>query len=263
MLPTLSDLETIARQAGEILRSGYGQKHQIQHKGTIDLVTEIDHRSEELIITSIRTRFPSHRIITEESGVLSGDSEFVWYIDPLDGTVNYAHDVPIFSVSIAFGTRQKILLGVVYEPMRDECFSAARGQGAFLNGQPVHVSAAEDLGHSLLVTGFGYDLWNNPVNNLDHFSSFSLQSQGVRRFGSAAIDLCYVAAGRMDGYWELSIRAYDIAAGALMVEEAGGIITRTDGQADYLRPPCSILAANPSIHPLMLQVLREQRNEVK
>ena len=138
-LPTLSELEDLANQAGLILRSGYGQKHQVQHKGVIDLVTEIDHRSEDLLITAIRQRFPSHRIITEESGTLSGDSEYIWYIDPLDGTVNYAHDLPIFCVSIAFGTRREALLGVIYDPLRDECYSAERGQGAHLNGQPIHV----------------------------------------------------------------------------------------------------------------------------
>jgi myo-inositol-1(or 4)-monophosphatase len=256
MLPTLSDLVLLASQAGEVLRSGFGQKHQIQHKGAIDLVTETDHRSEELLLSAIRQRFPSHRIITEESGILSGESEYIWYIDPLDGTVNFAHNLPIFCVSIAFGTHQEALLGVIFDPLRDECFSAERGQGACLNGRPIHVSETQDLGHSLLATGFPYDMWNNPHNNLEYFNRFSLQTQGVRRLGSAALDLCYVASGRLDGFWEIDIRTYDIAAGALIVQEAGGVSSRIDGRPDYLQPPCNILAANPSIHPLMVEVLQ-------
>jgi myo-inositol-1(or 4)-monophosphatase len=259
MLPSLSDLDYMAHQAGEILRSGYGQIHQIQHKGVIDLVTDIDHRSEELIIQMIRQRFPTHQIITEESGNLEGNVNFTWYIDPIDGTVNYAHDMPIFCVSIAFAVGHEVLLGVIYDPMRDECFSAERGKGAWLNGQPIHVSAAQTFANSLMVTGFPYDMWDSAQNNLKYFSHFSLQTQGVRRLGSAAIDLCYIAAGRLDGYWELEIRSYDIAAGALIVEEAGGLATRIDGQKDYLRAPCSILAANPTLHALMHQVFREAK----
>jgi myo-inositol-1(or 4)-monophosphatase len=257
MQPILDDLITTARQAGEILRQGYGHKHEIQHKGVIDLVTETDHLSEKLIIEAIQQKFPTHRIITEESGTLSGETDHCWYIDPLDGTVNYAHDVPLFTVSIAYVSHSQLQLGVVYEPMRDECFSAERDQGAWLNGQPLKVSRAQTLQESLLVTGFPYDMWQRPEKHLKYFSSFSVCSQGVRRLGSAALDLCYVAAGRLDGYWELNIETYDIAAGALIAMEAGAIATKVDGSSEILTPPCSMLAANPSLHGQMLTILQQ------
>lgn len=255
--PTLTDLTTIARQAGDILRQDFGQEHHIQHKGAIDLVTDSDHRSEDLIIRAIRGKFPNHRIITEESGTLNGDANHCWYIDPLDGTINYAHDVPLFTVSVAYVDADQVQLGVVYEPMRDECFSAERGHGAWMNDRPIKVSNVKSLQESLLVTGFPYDLWQNSEQHLKFFGRFSTRSQGVRRLGSAALDLCYVAAGRLDGYWELSIKSYDIAAGALIAEEAGAVTTRIDGSDGILNPPCNILAANPAIHTLMLATLME------
>jgi myo-inositol-1(or 4)-monophosphatase len=261
--PTLSDLEEIARLAGQALRDSYGQQHQIRHKGIIDLVTEADQRSEDLIVQAIRQRFPSHRIITEESGTLAGDGERCWHIDPLDGTVNFAHDIPIFAVSIAYTEKNQVLLGVVYEPLRDECFSAGLGQGAWLNGRPTHVSEAADLQHSLMVTGFPYDMWSTPHNNLDYFNYFSLHTQGVRRLGSAAIDLAYVACGRIDGFWEVAIKTWDIAAGSLLVQEAGGIATRPNGALDFMIPPCSILASNPKLHPILVEVFQNFDNKVK
>jgi myo-inositol-1(or 4)-monophosphatase len=257
MQPTLNDVTSIARRAGEILRQGYGHAHNVRHKGEIDLVTDTDHRSEELIVAAIREKFPSHRIITEESGTLSGEDDHCWYIDPLDGTMNFVHDLPLFTVSVAYASHHQLTLGAVVEPMRDECFSAQRGRGAWLNGQPLQVSSAQTLGESLLVTGFPYDMWQNSAEHLKYFGRFSTCSQGVRRLGSAALDLCYVAAGRLDGYWELSIKSYDIAAGALIAMEAGAVATRVDGTPDLLRPPCNILAANPTLHPLMLDVLRQ------
>ena len=255
MQPTLNDVTGMARRAGDILRQGYGRKHEIRYKGTIDLVTDADHRSEELIIAAIREKFPSHRIITEESGTLSGEDDHCWYIDPLDGTINYAHDVPLFTVSVAYAFQHQLRLGAVYEPMRDECFSAERGHGAWVNDQPLQVSHAQNLQESLLVTGFPYDMWQKPQEHLKYFGRFSTCSQGVRRLGSAALDLCYVAAGRLDGYWELSIKSYDIAAGALIAMEAGALATRVDGTPDILQSPCNILAANPTLHALMLGVL--------
>ncbi len=255
MQPMLNDVMRMARQAGEILRKGYGSKHEIRHKGVIDLVTDSDHRSEEVIIGAIREKFPTHAIITEESGALSGDADHCWYIDPLDGTMNYAHDIPLFTVSVAYTDHHQLQLGAVYEPMRDECFSAERGRGAWLNDQPIRVSEAQTLQESLLVTGFPYDMWQNPDEHLKYFGRFSTCTQGVRRLGSAALDLCYVAAGRLDGYWELSIKSYDIAAGALIAMEAGATATRVDGTGDLLRAPCNIMAANPNLHTLMLDVL--------
>ncbi len=256
MHPSLSEVQTIARQAGEILRAGYGREHDIDHKGVTDLVTEVDRQSEALILKEIRARFPDHSIITEESGSLDGDHDHCWYIDPLDGTVNYAHAVPIFSVSLAYAYRGQLQIGVVYDPMRDECFSAERGGGAWLNETPLHVSPIAELVDSLLVTGFPYDTWKNSHTNMEYFETFARRTQGVRRLGSAALDLSYVAAGRLDGFWEISIYPWDIAAGGLITQEAGGIVTGRSGDPDYLKPPCTILAANPALYPLMLEVLK-------
>jgi len=261
--PTLTELENMARSAGEILRSGFRkrpgieQKVQIQYKGEIDLVTEVDHKSEQYLLAEIRKRFPQHTIFTEESGDLAGDDCCIWYIDPIDGTVNYAHGVPLFAVSIAYAEDGAVRLGVVYDPIADELFSAERGKGAFLNGLPLRVSAAAALDQSLLVTGFPYDIRTNPRNNLELYTRLSLKSQGVRRLGTAAIDLCYVAAGRVDGYWEIAIMAYDVAAGGLIAAEAGALVTGVYGERDYIAARTSILAANPAIHAQLLQVIKE------
>jgi myo-inositol-1(or 4)-monophosphatase len=258
MKPTLSFIETLARGAGEILREYTGQQLEITQKGEIDLVTEADHRSEEYILKEIRQRFPDHRIIAEESGVLAGVQGQVWHIDPLDGTLNYAHGLPIYAVSIAYEENGSVLLGAVYDPERDECFSAEQGRGAWLNGVRLQATSAQDLDQSLLVTGFPYDIRNNLANNLDHYAAFALSSLGVRRLGSAAIDLCYIAAARVDGYWELRINSWDIAAGALIAREAGATVTDLSGNPDFLTPPCSILAASPAVHAQMLAVLNKK-----
>ena len=259
MPPTLQDLEILAKQAGVILKNGYGRRHQIASKShAIDLVTETDRRSEEFLLESIRRRWADHTIVAEESGEHSGNAS-LWYIDPLDGTVNFAHGVPIFSVSIAYAENGEVQLGVVYNPMSDECFCARRGEGAFLNGRRLHVSETAELANSLLVTGFPYDIWENPDNNLDNFARFAVRTQGVRRLGSAALDLCFVAAGRFDGYWELRLKPWDVAAGGLIAAEAGAVVTNLHGGEDYLSPPQSILAANPALHPQMLAVLHDKR----
>jgi len=256
--PKLDDLIEMARGAGRILRDGYERDFSIHHKGRIDLVTDMDHRSEAYLLHEIQSRFPGHAIIAEESGHLSGDSGACWHIDPLDGTVNYAHGVPVFSVSLAFVLEDKVHLGVVYDRMRDELFSAERGRGARLNDRPIRVSPATDLLQSLLTTGFSYHE-KLIDHNLAHYQRFAHLTQGVRRLGSAAIDLCYVAAGRFEGYWEISLQSYDIAAGGLIVEEAGGKMTGAYGESDYLRSPCSVLAANPDLHEQMLAVLLQDR----
>lgn len=257
MKPGLAFLESLARQAGEILRAGVNQHFQIDRKGVIDLVTEMDHRSENFILGEIQKRYPTHRIISEEVGVVEGDASHVWYVDPLDGTVNYAHGIPFYTVSIAYAEDGQVRLGAVYDPSRDELYTGEKGSGAQLNGQPIRVSAAQDLDQSLLVTGFPYDIRTHPQKNLDHFTRFSLRSQGVRRLGSAALDLCYVAAGRLDGFWEIRIKSYDIAAGGLIAAEAGALVTKVDGSPDYITPPCSILAAAPPIHAQMLELLNQ------
>ncbi len=258
MPPTLDDLITLARQAGAILHHSFGLHLRVDQKGVIDLVSEADRQSEQFLLGHIRQNFPHDSIIAEESGEHSGTSGNVWYIDPLDGTVNYVHGIPIYSVSLAYAQAGRLRLSVVYDPSRDECFSAELGKGAWLEGQPVHPTSVADLDHALLVTGFPYDIRTTPENNLDHYAHFSLVSQGVRRLGSAALDLCYVACGRFDGFWELELKPWDLAAGALIARESGATVTNTIGKPDFLAPPQSILAANPHLHPLMLRELGQK-----
>lgn len=228
----------------------------MNYKGVIDLVTEIDHASEDFLLAELRRSFPGHSILTEESGQLDGASEHLWIIDPLDGTVNYAHGVPTFCVSIAYAHQGQVLLGAIYDPLRNELFTAERGQGAWLNGsRRLHVSQAAELQRSLLVTGFPYDSWNAKRDNFVYFVKLAKLTQGVRRLGSAALDLCYVAAGRFDGYWELSLKPWDVAAGGLIAAEAGALVSNVEGGSDYLQPPQSVLAATPALHPQLLELL--------
>jgi myo-inositol-1(or 4)-monophosphatase len=261
MMPTLSELETLARQAGAILCAGYngrpglGRRLQIDYKSLLDPVTEVDRRSEAFLLSEIHRLYPEDRVIAEESGSAPGRDCCSWYIDPLDGTVNFSHGIPIFSVSIGYAYEDVMQLGVVYDPMRDECFTAQRGRGAWLNGEPIQVSKERDLDRSLLVTGFPYDIRTNPENNLDEHARFSLRAQAVRRLGSAALDLCYVAAGRFDGYWEFWLYPWDVAAGGLIAEEAGARVTDPSGKPDYFSPPHSLVAANPALHTQLLAVL--------
>jgi len=217
----------------------------------------VDHQSEKFLLGEVQRDFPDHHIFSEESGIIQGNAEHIWYIDPLDGTVNYAHNIPIFCVSIAYAARGTLSLGAVYDPMRDEMFLAERGKGAYLNGRPLHASAATELQRSLLVTGFPYSAWDTPQDNFANFEKFGKLSQGVRRLGSAAIDLCYVAAGRFDGYWEISLNAWDVAAGGLICEEAGARVTNVRGEANYISLPQSIVASAPGIHARMLEELNK------
>jgi myo-inositol-1(or 4)-monophosphatase len=263
MEPNLSYLEDLARQAAEFLRAGYnsrpgfGDARQVSYKGAIDLVTEVDGKSEAFLIGKIRKRFPEHRIVAEESGESSGGDCCAWFLDPLDGTVNFVHGLPVFCVSIGYMVDGDHRLGVVYDPTRDECFSAEKGGGALLNGEPIRVSQENDLDKALLATGFPYDIRTNPVNNLDLSNIFSLKSQAVRRLGSAALDMCYVACGRFNGYWELQVEPWDVAAAVLIAREAGALVTRVDRNPELLRTPLSILAANPDLHASMAEVIRE------
>ena len=258
MQPTLSYLENLARQAGAILRAGYEKDHQVAYKGVIDLVTEVDHQSEKYLLGEVQKDFPDHHIFSEESGTIHGNDQHIWYIDPLDGTVNYAHHIPIFCVSIAYASRSDLTLGAVYDPMRDEMFLAERGKGASLNGRPIGVSSAAELQKSLLVTGFPYNAWNTPEDNFANFVKFGKLTQGVRRLGSAALDLCYVAAGRFDGFWEMSLNPWDVAAGGLICEEAGARVTNINGGVDYISPPQSVIASTPGIYARMLEELDQK-----
>ncbi len=259
--PELSFIEEIARSAGNILRENYGKQIEVQHKSTADLVTAADKASEKFLIETILTKFPKHAINAEESGSHSGEANHQWFIDPLDGTINFAHGVPFFSVSVGYAYDGQLELGVIYDPLLDECFTAQRGKGAWLNKHRIQVSKTGKLINCLLVTGFRHYLRDTPQNNFNNFARFSRITQGVRRLGSAALDLAYVAAGRLDGFWEVALHQWDVAAGALLVQEAGGIVTRMYGEPDFMAEPVSILAANPHIYPTMLAILEQEQDK--
>ena len=249
----------VARDAGSILVDKLGRALQVSNKGAIDLVTEADLASEKLIIERIRSHYPRHAILAEESGASenhTGDSaaEWKWIIDPLDGTTNYAHGYPCFCVSIGVERAGKLELGVVYDPMRNEMFAAERGQGATLNHRPMRVSEVADLSRAMLCTGFPYDVRERPDFARD-FSSFTMQAQAVRRDGSAALDLAYVACGRFDGFWEDGLNPWDLAAGVLLIEEAGGSVTDFKG-APLDIYSARVLASNGLVHHAMMQVIR-------
>ena len=255
MVPDLQYLVKRAKHAGDILLNGYLKEHEIHHKGRVDLVTEMDKRSEDYLVGEIQRDFREHTIITEESGFLAGEDDHCWFIDPLDGTTNYAHGLPIFCVTLAYAYQGKITLAVTYDPTRDQCFSAERGQGAYLNDVPLHVSEISQLVDAVLVTGFPYDMDNPHGNNLDLFSDFMPHAQSIRRLGSAALDIAYVASGWIDGYWEIGINPWDIAAGTLLVEEAGGRVTNLEGKEDYFKPPYALIAANSLLHAKIQSVI--------
>jgi myo-inositol-1(or 4)-monophosphatase len=247
-----------ARAGGRELQSRRHLKRQISFKHEIDLVTDADKASEAKILALIRERFPDHGILAEEQGQASGSAPYRWIVDPLDGTTNYAHAVPHYCVSIAVeGRGGRLLAGVVFDPIREELFTAALGQGAFLNRERLHVSSTAALGESLLAVGFPYDLWSHPEQPLALFKRFAQRARGMRRMGAAALDLAYVAAGRFEGFFEYRLKAWDVAAGALLVTEAGGTITHLLGGPLDLND-CDVLASNGALHPQMLEVIREK-----
>ena len=244
-----------AKKAGLLLKSRLGQKRRVTYKGAVNLVTEMDLFSEKVIVSEIRQRYSNHSFLAEEKTSTQEKSPYRWIIDPLDGTTNYAHGYPVFCVSLALEKEGEVILGAVYDPMRDELFLAKKGKGARLNGWKIHVSSTAKLSQSLLATGFPYDLRESPVNNFDHFRNFALRVHAVRRAGSAALDLCYVAAGRFDGFWEMKLGPWDMAAGSLMVREAGGEATDFLGRRLGLDGK-HVLASNGKIHREMMQVLK-------
>jgi myo-inositol-1(or 4)-monophosphatase len=246
----------IAREAGALQRERFREPRTIQTKSSaIDLVTDVDHASDALIAERLRAARPDDGILSEELGDRPGKSGVVWVIDPLDGTTNYAHGFPHFAVSIGIEKGGARVGGVIYDPLRDELFAAERGAGATRNGEKIRVSAESDLERSLLGTGFAYDVHSAEIDNLDYFARFIKRAQAVRRAGSAALDLAYVACGRFDGFWELSLHPWDICAGALLVCEAGGTVTDLDG-SPVPRSGQRIVASNGKVHAALLAVLR-------
>ncbi len=255
MPPTITDLENIAHRAGKIIYDGYNKQHSIDAKGMFDVVTEIDHQSEAITIEMIHNKFPDDRIITEESGILGSDVSRTWYLDPLDGTINYAHNLPYFGFSLAYEENGILQLSVVYDPLREELFSAEHGRGAWLNGEFIRVNDQFELSKCLVVNEFSHnrDIWDRNMKGIQYFVQ---HTQGIRHPGSCVLDLCYVACGRYDGFWVYSSNSWDLAAGALIVMEAGGTITNVQGDDGFLYNECSIIAANHELHDRMLTVLK-------
>ncbi len=250
-----------ALKAGKLLRENIHGVRQISYKGDINLVTEMDTKSERAVVETLRTAFPNHGIVAEEETTIRNGSGYTWIIDPLDGTTNYAHGYPCFSVSIALELEGTVVLGVVYDPMRDEFFSAQKGEGAHLNGRRISVSGTDKLIKSLLATGFPYDRKVSEKNNLDYFHDLLMASQEVRRDGSAALDLCFVACGRFDGFWELKLKSWDVAAGSLIVTEAGGRVSDLSGNKFDMHAE-NILASNGRIHDQMAEILEKADRKV-
>lgn len=250
-----------ALRAGRIQKERYASGVAVELKGEIDLVTEVDRDCELAILDAIRTRYPSHDIVTEETDLARTGASHVWFIDPLDGTTNFAHSYPMFCASVALAVDGELVAGAVFDPVRDELFSAERGSGAHLNGQPLKVTTAERLLESLLITGFPYDLHQRLEERLRFFNRVTGRARAVRRDGSAALDLCYVAAGRADGFWEEILKPWDMHAGRLIVEEAGGTATRLDGSPLGLGPD-GIVATNGRIHDALVEALREESKPV-
>jgi myo-inositol-1(or 4)-monophosphatase len=258
-MPDIEDFAAVgikvAKEAGELLLGKLNTCLNISHKGAINLVTEADLESEKLIVSRIRQAFPTHSIMAEEKHNDAPAGEICWIIDPLDGTTNYAHGFRVFSISMGLQIKGELAWGAVYNPFLKEMYTARLGDGAFCNGTPLHVSTVESLSDSLLVTGFPYDIRTSEITNLENYCAFALRSQGVRRCGSAALDFCSVAAGRLDGFWELKLNPWDCAAGYLIVQEAGGTVTNFHGK------PASIfggefIASNGRIHQEMIDVLK-------
>lgn len=245
-----------ARAGGAVLRQRWGTKRTIEFKGRIDLVTDADRASEEAVVGVLKRHFPGHRILAEEGGALDSPSGYRWIIDPLDGTTNFAHGVPHYCVSVGCEGPAGIEAGAILDPVRDELFQASRGGGSWLNGVRLSVSTTSDLGDALLGVGFPADIWTHPEEPLALFGRFSQKARGMRRPGSAALDLAYVAAGRFDGFYEQRLKAWDVAAGSLLITEAGGRITHLlGGPMDLAR--ADVLASNGHLHAKMLEIVRE------
>lgn len=253
----IDDIIEISKSAGSIIKEGFGTKFKIEYKtNESNLVTEIDKASEELIINFVKKRYPSHSILAEEGGDVKRSSEYLWVVDPLDGTTNFAHGLPIFSVSIGVQKNNETIAGVVYDVMRDIVFHAEKGNGAFANSEKIKVSNVDKLEHSLLVTGFPYNVSENPEEAFERFTVLTKKARGIRRLGSAAIDFCYLASGVFDGFWEVYLHPWDICAGKLIAEEAGGIVTDFNGNSVGIFSK-KILSSNNKIHKQIIDEMEE------
>lgn len=256
MQDTLLFAKQLARDAGKILADNLGHISKIDYKGRCDMVTNVDRESEEFIANQLEKRFPEHDLLAEESHHAEAKSEYRWIVDPLDGTNNYVHGIPFFVVSIALEYKNEVVLGVVFNPVSKELFWAGKGEGAYLNDDKLHVSRNAKMEECMLCTGFPYGFGDDKKRNLEYWRRFQLIAQGLRRFGAAALDLCYVAAGRLDGFWELSLHPWDVAAGLLIIREAGGRTTNLEGQpaTPY---ESGYVVSNGLIHEEMLKVISE------
>lgn len=253
---TLKFIVDLSRRVGDYIYNRTASKKKIiSYKGEIDLVTQFDRRSQNLIVKALKAKFPDFGILSEENVSHNTDLPVKWIVDPLDGTTNFAHGLPIWTISIALEISGEILLGVVYDPTRGEMFSAIKKCGAFLNKKKIRVSRIKKLSRSLLITGFPYDIRRSKDNNLNHFNNFAVRVQAVRRLGSAALDLCYTACGRFDGYWELKLSPWDQAAGFLILKEAGGKVTDFKGKKFDIYGD-EVLGTNGLIHRQMMRVLK-------
>ena len=242
-----------AREAGAILRAGWERPKEISYKGEVDIVTETDRRSEELIVRRLREKYPDHAVVAEEGGgAEAAGGKFCWHVDPLDGTTNFAHSYPCFCVSIGLAEEGRPLVGAVYNPIAGEMFTAARGRGAHLNGKRIEVSVVDKVASSLVATGFPTHL-RKRSSNMNYYWEFTLRTHGVRRDGAAALDLCSVACGRFDAFWEFGLKSWDTCAGVLLVEEAGGRVSDLHGEP-YALGGASVLASNGRIHAEVQEV---------
>ena len=254
--------ETVAREAGRILLESFRTDFAIEHKGTVNLVTEVDLAAEAWIVSRILKAFPSHSILAEEKHSSKPAGDVRWVIDPLDGTTNYAHGYPVFCVSIGLEVDGELQWGAVFDPIRDELYMARRGGVSFCNGVPLHVSNVAVLDAGLIATGFPYDIRTDNQTNLENFCAFALRTQGLRRSGSAALDFCGVAAGHLDGFWELKLNPWDCAAGYLMVREAGGMVTNFRGRSGSIYDR-EVVASNKRIHGELLAVLEMTEKRIR
>ena len=258
MEPTLEQVINWVKEAAGMAQQMRNEGLEVRHKSKADLVTAADTAIEAFMIEKVQTHFPGHSVNAEETGQHVGDNDHEWFIDPIDGTLNYAHGLPQYAISVGYAHKGELKLGVIANPPMQEYFSAEAGKGAWLNGKPIRVSETRELIDSMLITGFRYNLLDTPRSNINNFIRLAHEVQTVRRLGSAALDLAYVACGRVEGFWEIALNPWDVAAGILIIREAGGIVSTLHGEGHLLKGSVDILAANPIIFPKLQAILDEE-----